>query len=66
MPAIVLDVSSDTDDERRSTHSYPSGDEIDFVEDVDDLLSSLLLGEVRLDGLASSSHGVTGVEDVEE
>lgn len=51
---------------RGRTHGDPSGNEIDLVEDVDDLLAALFLGEVSLDTLATRSHGITSIEDVQE
>jgi hypothetical protein len=52
--------------EAKRTHRYPAGNQIDLVEDVDDLLLALLLGEVALNALAAGAEGISGIEDVQD
>lgn len=47
-----------------NTHSYPCRDEIDFVQNIDELLVRLFLPEELDNGLASCSEGISSVEDV--
>lgn len=56
----------DRKERRGATHSYPGGDEVDLVEDEDDTLMCLLLLEEVKDGLAHGTHGIPGVEDVDD
>lgn len=52
--------------EKDETHSDPTGNQIDFVENVDDLLAALLFGKVFLDRLAARAQRVSSVEDMKD
>jgi hypothetical protein len=63
---IVSDRSERGEEERRDTHSNPSRNQVDLVQNVNNLLALLLLRQVRLNRVAASSHRVTGVENMED